>query len=161
MQVAIEATQRDLSGLLSQLPEGRLCSDCGRFRPLDAFHNSKRKSRTSKGWMACAECRNKRQRQRYASDEGSRIKSALRHIKNTYGLTASEFLAMMRRQRNLCGSCGDDMGKGRNRHIDHCHTTGRVRELLCNRCNSALGLLKEDPARMRALLTYLERHSQP
>jgi len=40
--------------------------------------------------------------------------------------------------------------------VDHDHSTGRVRKLLCNACNLAIGMVQEDPARLRALAAYLE-----
>jgi hypothetical protein len=39
-------------------------------------------------------------------------------------------------------------------HVDHDHTTGEVRALLCSGCNSAMGMLKDDLYRMQALLAY-------
>jgi hypothetical protein len=40
--------------------------------------------------------------------------------------------------------------------IDHCHITGKVRGLLCHKCNKGIGLLGDDPARVAAALNYLE-----
>jgi hypothetical protein len=41
--------------------------------------------------------------------------------------------------------------------VDHDHKTGKVRGILCHKCNIALGLIGDDPARARALANYLER----
>lgn len=43
--------------------------------------------------------------------------------------------------------------------IDHCHETHKVRGLLCMDCNIALGLMKDDPDRLRALAAYAEAHT--
>lgn len=43
--------------------------------------------------------------------------------------------------------------------IDHNHTTGKIRALLCNNCNAAIGFLKEDPLIARAVANYLEEHN--
>ena len=45
-------------------------------------------------------------------------------------------------------------------HIDHCHTTNKVREVLCPKCNKALGSLNEDPQRIAGLIQYIAIHSE-
>lgn len=60
----------------------------------------------------------------------------------------------------VCGSDGHALGDGRHGLVlDHCHRTGRPRAMLCGRCNAALGLLGEDPSRIRQMLAYAERHA--
>ncbi len=61
-----------------------------------------------------------------------------------------------------CDICNDSFPqkhwspKGTRLGVDHCHLTGRVRGLLCGNCNSALGLLKEDPIRMVSMIKYIK-----
>ena len=81
-------------------------------------------------------------------------------IKKTYGLTTEDFESMWVSQDGLCDSCSDPLVYGPNCHIDHDHTTGAVRGLLCRGCNHALGNLKEEPRRMLALVDYIKRHQQ-
>lgn len=69
-----------------------------------------------------------------------------------YGLTFAQVEEMKLRQGGRCAACrGADA-----LHVDHDHKTGAVRALLCTGCNTALGLLKEDPMRIRALAVYIE-----
>jgi hypothetical protein len=42
--------------------------------------------------------------------------------------------------------------------VDHCHTTGKVRGLLCSTCNTALGSFQDNPAYLKAAIHYLESH---
>jgi hypothetical protein len=42
--------------------------------------------------------------------------------------------------------------------VDHCHNTGALREMLCERCNSMLGFVREDPDVLRRAIEYIERH---
>ncbi|WP_442942261.1 endonuclease VII domain-containing protein [Nonomuraea sp. NBC_00507] len=61
---------------------------------------------------------------------------------------------MLEAQGGACAACRRVTDQ--NLHVDHCHTTGKVRGLLCVGCNTALGLLAEDSERIRGLLGYLE-----
>jgi hypothetical protein len=70
-----------------------------------------------------------------------------------YGLSAEEIIAWLAIE--LCQACGNPPLEGRILHIDHDHSTGLVRGMLCNGCNTALGLLQEDIARIRGLEAYL------
>lgn len=73
-----------------------------------------------------------------------------------YGLTLEEFRDLRARP---CAICGKTDFSGRNdRCIDHDHATGRVRDLLCRNCNSAIGLLGDDPDLIRRAAEYLDHH---
>lgn len=77
-----------------------------------------------------------------------------------YGVTPEDVAAMRDAQGGMCAGCGREFNGGRGHEaecVDHDHTTGRVRGLLCGACNLALGYVKDDPARLRALADYLEK----
>lgn len=81
-----------------------------------------------------------------------------------YGITHEDYDRMWVAQGGVCAACGCletgiDPRTQRPRYlvVDHDHLTGRVRALLCGGCNVALGHLREDPTRIRALLAYAER----
>jgi hypothetical protein len=59
---------------------------------------------------------------------------------------------MVETQGGRCASCRDQLIET---HVDHDHVTGEVRGVLCPNCNKALGMLKDDPMRVSALLTYI------
>lgn len=71
---------------------------------------------------------------------------------------AGELLAL---SEGACDSCGDlwEPTMLRRHHVDHNHTTGEVRGILCNNCNIALGHLKESEERILALLEYNRKHN--
>ena len=78
-----------------------------------------------------------------------------------YGLTVEEFDALLESQDNMCAICGlksDDHGNGKRLCVDHCHETSEVRGILCSNCNTAIGLLGDDPERIAKALEYLKRH---
>lgn len=74
-----------------------------------------------------------------------------------YGLTVEQFEKMFESQGGLCKICRK---QARVLCVDHNHTTGAVRSLLCKPCNSALGFLEEDPLRAQALAAYVEEHKE-
>jgi Recombination endonuclease VII len=84
---------------------------------------------------------------------------------NKYGITPEQHTLAVAHQRNLCAICGSPSttiekktGKPKALAVDHCHTSGKNRELLCSSCNVALGNMNDDPARLRAAADYIERH---
>ena len=92
-----------------------------------------------------------------------------RLLKN-YGITLETYNEMREAQEHKCAVCGiheDDLSVANNQYggkmlvVDHCHVTGQVRQLLCNRCNTVIGLLGEDTTLLNCLKEYIEHwHEQ-
>jgi hypothetical protein len=81
-----------------------------------------------------------------------------KHIGETYGLTSAEYWEIHRAQGGRCAICTRATGARKRLSVDHCHTTGLVRGLLCVRCNrDVLGHLRDDPAALRRAVRYLRR----
>jgi len=70
-----------------------------------------------------------------------------------YGITLADYDAMLARQNGLCAIC--QKKPDRTLAVDHCHVTGRVRRLLCLRCNVGLGNFDDDPIRVLEAAAYL------
>jgi hypothetical protein len=82
-------------------------------------------------------------------------------LRRNYGITLQQYAVMLEEQGGTCAICRtDDWGK-RGPCVDHNHTTNKVRAILCGRCNTAIGQLRENPAIIRAAADYIERHNQP
>jgi hypothetical protein len=79
-------------------------------------------------------------------------------LKKRYGLTIEQFNQMVLAQNNCCALCKKQQTK--KLHVDHCHTTGQIRGLLCGNCNTALGLLKENLTTIESIVNYLNRRNQ-
>ncbi|MCX6399230.1 MAG: endonuclease VII domain-containing protein [Propionibacteriales bacterium] len=80
-----------------------------------------------------------------------------------YGITIAQYESMVEAQGNRCGICErepDPNGRFATSrlHIDHSHKTGKVRALLCNRCNAGLGKFIDDPVLLVAAAAYLLQH---
>lgn len=84
-------------------------------------------------------------------------------LKKQYGITLNDWEAMHAAQGGVCAVCKsceyEKSSRYANLAVDHCHATGKVRGLLCNACNRAIGFLRDDPKTARALADYLELSS--
>lgn len=99
--------------------------------------------------------------------EKLRKQARLRYLKNKqkeldrirfkkYGITGEEFREIVEKQGIKCPICGRDITK--NPSVDHDHKTGKIRGLICNNCNLALGNASDSPDRLRAMADYLEKN---
>lgn len=79
-------------------------------------------------------------------------------IKKEYGLSKEQFEEMQISQNNQCTICSSEL-TSKNTHIDHCHTSKKIRSLLCSRCNQAIGLLDEDELRLKKAMEYIRKHN--
>lgn len=73
-----------------------------------------------------------------------------------YGMTVSTYNEMLKKQNHCCACC--DMHKSefkRRLHVDHDHTTGQIRSLLCTRCNPVVGFVKEDITILDKIAVYI------
>jgi hypothetical protein len=70
-----------------------------------------------------------------------------------YGISFEQYTRMVREQHCLCAICG----KNKKLVVDHNHTTGAIRGLLCSTCNAGIGMMKESPDILRAAIDYIER----
>ncbi|MGE0322261.1 MAG: endonuclease VII domain-containing protein [Polyangiaceae bacterium] len=84
----------------------------------------------------------------------------------SYGITKAEYDALLAQQGGLCAICGKpetayDSKAQRTRYlaVDHCHATGRIRGLLCFKCNVGIGFLRDSPMLAAAAFEYLQRHA--
>ena len=68
------------------------------------------------------------------------------------------YLQLLDKQKGCCAICGlHELEHNGKLHVDHNHETGKVRGLLCTRCNTALGKFKESPTILESAVKYLER----
>lgn len=121
------------------------------------------------GSRYCADCSTSVKRRNHAKSQREwRAKDPERHANiktkwdlGRYGIDVATYDRMLREQNGACAICGNASPGGKGVHrkfaIDHCHSTGVVRGLLCNLCNPALGLFSDSPEKLRAAIKYLEK----
>jgi hypothetical protein len=123
------------------------CSKCRQQFPLSEFYSWKVKTKTKgeriRYRYICKACDRTEKRKR---DKRTTEERAAKHLMDKYGITPEEKENLLRLQDGKCGICPRTEPGGRYNvfHVDHCHITGKVRGLLCDRCNRALGLFKDD-----------------
>lgn len=154
----------------------RICEGCGaEFQPYRANQlNCSRKCRdngakataTRHAYLARPEVKERTAaRRRIATADDVDAIRAL-NLKNTlrkYGVTPEWYADKSAEQDGACILCGHVPPAGAIKaasrlHVDHDHTSGAVRDLLCTRCNQGLGFFRDNPALLRAAADYIERH---
>ena len=84
-----------------------------------------------------------------------------RNLLAKYGMTLDDYNRMLAAQNGVCAICHLPPSGNRNSRtihlaVDHCHTSGKIRKLLCSHCNAGVGGFKDDPTLLRAAIAYLE-----
>ena len=161
----------------------RVCKGCQTWKDLSFF--AKNKTGVAGLKAHCRECENTAARQRYANSEiGARRRqqkseydkaryerfkaegknvsgdpemARQRMLKRNYGLTTEDYEAMVEAQGNECLICNVSGDKVRNQRlvVDHCHVSGKVRGLLCQKCNLLLGHADDTIGRLEQAILYL------
>lgn len=86
-----------------------------------------------------------------------RERHRIRSLKVKYNLTTEQYNELYLNQDYKCAICGvhEQDTQRKKLVVDHCHVTGNVRGLLCNNCNSGLGLFKDDVGLLNKAKRYL------
>jgi hypothetical protein len=77
------------------------------------------------------------------------------YLKYKFGITIEQREQMFKAQNGLCAICNKPFGI--KFHIDHNHATGKVRQVLCSKCNMALGLFNDDSNIIKNAMEYLNK----
>src|SRR6266568_1899224 len=143
--------------ILSDEGHEKQCSKCELVKPLGHFSRDKH---SKDGYRSDCKVCHSRLWKPYSEQVNYQVTYRGNHLLRTYGLTSDQYQALYDQQQGCCAACGRPetvvkYGKLSPLAVDHCHSTGAVRGLLCSACNRALGLLGEDPERIEALLRYI------
>ena len=120
--------------------KSKFCGVCEKTKPADEF--TKNKSSKDGLYSMCSACKSARQR------------------KQSYGIEDGEYLSRLVSQNFCCAICDlpQDQVPRKKLFVDHCHTTGEVRGLLCQACNFVLGQAKDSQTILANAIQYLEDH---
>jgi len=140
------------------------CRNCLETKPVSEFYKN-RAERADGLQTVCKSC-TKATTYAYRVSTGGKVRVAalrFKHALKQYRITEAEYNAMLAAQNYVCAICEKPetqfvRGAIKRLAVDHCHATGKVRELLCAACNQAIGRLKDDPLLIRRAADYVERH---
>ncbi|API52857.1 hypothetical protein BMW22_15640 [Rhizobium leguminosarum] len=78
-------------------------------------------------------------------------------LRTNFGISSRKYDEMLAEQGEKCAACRTPQPQLKRRlAVDHCHSSGQVRGLLCSNCNTALGLTRDDPLILEGLISYLK-----
>lgn len=131
----------------------QICYSCKQEKPLSDFWKDKTK-RLGVG-SECKDC-HKQRKHLFRKENKEEMRAYYRrwHLQNKYGLTIDQYRDILNQQDGKCGACGST----HRLVIDHCHTTGTIRGILCDNCNKALGQVHDSTATLRGLIDWIEKH---
>jgi len=136
----------------TQTTGSKTCVKCGVTKDITEFYRRGGKVSPNSRKNHCKECDRKRVAENYDP-----IKYQEQHLKRSYDITLNDYNQMLTEQNNQCAVCGttEPGGKHGKFVVDHCHDTGKVRGLLCKRCNIALGEVGDNIQTLQAMIEYL------
>lgn len=123
------------------------CSRC--HWPKNISHFNKDCTRRDGYFPWCRSCHNASKNASYDPDA-----AYFRHIKRKYGLSREDYAEMLAAQNGCCYIC-EIPSDNKRLYVDHCHSTGIVRGLLCHHCNTGIGNFEDDPKLLAAAIEYL------
>ncbi len=138
----------------------KTCRKCLSDLPISEFYPTKGRHKDGlHPW--CKECTKSYNREYVRNNpERNRERQSRNRIKAKYGITWQDRDRMVEVQEGRCAICRDPFPDAKGTHIDHCHASGKVREILCGLCNVGLGSFRDNPDLLRAAAEYLERHRE-
>jgi hypothetical protein len=126
----------------------RTCIKCSHEGPAEGFAN---------GRNTCRACWTIDTRRRVDKDRPlTYARNTEWRIRAKYGITGQDYEDMLWDQNYACAICAEPPAANRKLCIDHCHTTGRVRGLLCNNRNALIGMARERESVLRSAIIYLK-----
>lgn len=118
---------------------------------------SERKYRKSKNGKATSKKSQEKYMKKHRGTKKYKDICRERHLKYDSGITPLQYNEMLKQQGGGCAICGGVNASGKRLAVDHCHTTGKIRGLLCTACNSGLGHFHDDINNLASAIKYLSR----
>jgi len=128
------------------------CNRCEIEKPEADFHKDKTVRSGLYGF--CKVCKTNASKQ-WQKDNPTRKRET--QLKRNYGISLEDYQEMKKAQNNCCATCDRNESElKRSLMVDHCHTSGKIRGLLCDECNLSLGKIKDNIQTLEKMILYLK-----
>ena len=142
--------------------QNKRCPKCKKRKPLSSFYKSKSIKSGFRCW--CKLCSRKADKKYVKNPIKNRVTNRKSVLKIRFGLSLADYDYMLEKQNGVCAICGKLETKKSHYNdaivrlsVDHNHKTGKVRGLLCRRCNVVLGQTEENIEILLDMVKYLKR----
>ena len=135
----------------------KTCPSCETTLPISAFAIYK-SGRVGQPKAYCKPCSVQKHRMRRQQNPEHVLNIERKSkFKRQYGISLEQYEEMLQNQGHGCAICGAKRPSERTKYfaVDHCHNTGRVRGLLCTKCNRGLGLFNDKTDVLQKAVKYL------
>lgn len=102
---------------------------------------------------------NKNGGKKYRNSPKGKLAMRSWRLNKVFNITQEEFDSLFASQHHSCAICKTKIPTGSNWHIDHCHTSGAIRGILCSKCNQGIGLLGDTAESVKKAYEYLKLFS--
>ena len=132
------------------------CTTCLEFKPEEDFHWHYKDKGIRR--HSCKICRSNVEKLRQRTDF-YKIKRTDYNLQKAYGISSEQYQEKLKYQNYGCAICGKKQTT-KALAVDHCHTTGKIRSLLCGPCNTGLGQFQDNPDLLLKAAEYLKEHNE-
>lgn len=148
------------------LENKKFCPKCKKVKGTKEFSTKKDGSKIS---SHCRKCNKEMLKEYYATDTGKmalkkryiRNKESYKDakLKRSFGIGLSEYNSILKLQNGKCAICKKtEEQNGKMLAVDHCHITGKNRDLLCSSCNICIGFIEKNNLDFQTIINYLKKH---
>ena len=134
------------------------CTKCGEQKPLSDFYKS---AKAFDNLQSCCKlCHKAVCKTSHAKNKPKRnLYNKKYNIEKTYGISFDSYLKLVESQNNKCQICKNTLKTGKNTHLDHCHSTGKIRGVLCGKCNTGIGQFNDSIELLKSAVSYIKKYS--
>lgn len=142
----------------------KYCPRCKEIKKVEEFYKSQYNNGRCSYCILCSKefykmlNKEKEHTKKYYKRDKKKVRN--KRLKSKFGITLKEYNKLLKKQKNKCAICGMTTEEnGKSLAVDHNHMTNKIRELLCNNCNIAIGFINEDISIAKKLIKYLKKWS--